>query len=485
MQSFGWLSIVPPIVAIALAIKTKQVFFSLALFVWLGWTIMSGWNPGSGPREPVDVLLAPVTGLRESVHVFIVSVTDPDNARILLFSALIGAMITYTQFSGGMQGFVDWIERRGLARSKRSVGLLSATVSMSIFLESNFGLLVAGSVARPLFDKCRISREKLSYIIDATCSPKCILIPLNAWGAYVIGLLAAQDVANPVALMVSTLPLNFYAILAIVLVFVVIITGWNLGPMREAERRVIEEGKLLRDGAEPLISAEVAMAPAKESVPKRAINMVAPIAIMVATVPIVLWITGDGNIMSGSGSRAVLWGVIVGLLAAAVAYRIQGIMTIKDMSENVIKGIQGLIPLVIVLSLAFTIGATTKALGTGVFVAQAAQATLPAGVVPAIVFLLACFIAFSTGTSWGTFAIMIPIVIPMVELLDLHPGLTVAAALGGGIFGDHCSPISDSTIVASMASATDHIDHVRTQLPYALVAAGGAMVLFLVFGFML
>ncbi len=484
MQSFGWLSIVPPIVAIAIAIKTKQVFFSLALFVWLGWTIMSGWTP--------------VAGLRESVDAFIASVTDLDNARVLLFSALIGAMITYTQFSGGMQGFVDWIERRGLAKSRRSVGLLTAFVSMAIFLESNFGLLVSGSVARPLFDKCRISREKLSYIIDATCSPKCILIPLNAWGAYVIILLAAQDVQNPVTLLASALPLNFYAILAIVLAFVVIITGWNLGPMREAERRVLEEGKLLRDGAEPLLSAEVAMATAKEGVPKRAMNMVAPIAIMVAMVPIVLWITGHPEltdagpverivrrVMNGSGPRAVLWGVMVGLLAAAVAYRIQGIMTIKDMSENVIKGIQGLIPLVIVLSLAFTIGATTRALGTGVFVAQAAQATLPAGVVPAVVFLLACFIAFSTGTSWGTFAIMIPIVIPMVELLDLHPGLTVAAALGGGIFGDHCSPISDSTIVASMASATDHIDHVRTQLPYALVAAGGAMVLFLVFGFVL
>jgi Na+/H+ antiporter NhaC len=146
---------------------------------------------------------------------------------------------------------------------------------------------------------------------------------------------------------------------------------------------------------------------------------------------------------------------------------------------------QGLIPLVIVLSLAFTIGATTRALGTGVFVAQAAQATLPTWLIPALVFLLACFIAFSTGTSWGTFAIMIPIVMPMVELLGLHPALTVAAALGGGIFGDHCSPISDTTIVASMASATDHIDHVRTQLPYALLAATGATVLFLTFGFVL
>jgi Na+/H+ antiporter NhaC len=292
-------------------------------------------------------------------------------------------------------------------------------------------------------------------------------------------------VANPNGLLVGALALNFYAIIAILLAFFVILTDWNIGPMKEAERRVAEEGKLLRDGAKPLMADDVAMAPQKEGVTPRAINMVLPIVTMVITVPIVLWITGDGDLMAGSGSKAVLWGVIVGLLIGATLYKTQGIFTVAESTELVIKGIQGLVPLVIVLSLAFTIGATTRALGTGVFVAQAAQATLPTAVVPAIVFLLACFIAFSTGTSWGTFGIMIPIVIPMIELLGLHPGLTVAAALGGGIFGDHCSPISDTTIVASMASATDHIDHVRTQMPYAVTAAIGAVVLFLVAGVLL
>jgi Na+/H+ antiporter NhaC len=468
MESYGWLSILPPILAIGLAIKTKQVYLSLALFVFLGWTIMSGWDP--------------IAGMIQSLDTYIESVTDPDNARVLLFSVLIGAMITFTQASGGMNGFVNWVEQKGLAKSRRSVGLLTGVVSMCVFLESNFSLLVSGSVARPLYDRCRISREKLAYVIDATCSPKCILIPLNAWGATVISLLVAQDVANPNELLVSALPLNFYAILAILLAFFVILTGWNIGPMREAERRVAEEGKLLRDGAKPLMADDVAMTPQKEGVTPRAINMVLPIVAMLITVPIVLWVTGDGDLMAGTGSKAVLWGVIVGLLVGAALYKAQGIFTVAESTELVIKGIQGLVPLVIVLSLAFTIGATTRALGTGVFVAQAAQATLPTAVVPAIVFLLGCFIAFSTGTSWGTFAIMIPIVIPMIELLGLHPGLTVAAALGGGIFGDHCSPISDTTIVASMASATDHIDHVRTQMPYAVTAAIGAVALFLIAG---
>jgi len=471
VQDYGWWSIVPPVVAIGLAIKTKQVFLSLGLFVWLGWTIMSGGNP--------------VEGLVQSVETFLTAVTSPDNARVLLFSALIGAMITFTQASGGMEGFVAWAETRGLARSRRSVGLFTVLVSMAVFLESNFGLLVSGSVARPLFDKGRVSREKLSYLIDATCSPKCILIPLNAWGAYVISLLAQQDVDEPVAVMVAAIPLNFYPILAILMAVTLVISDRDFGPMRVAERRVREEGKLLRDGARPMVSADVATVAAKAGVPRRAFNMIAPITTMVLTVPIVLWLTGEGNVMAGSGSKAVLWGVIIGLMVGAAAYKIQGIMTIEETTERAIAGIQGLVPLVIVLSLAFTIGATTTALGTGRFVAGAAQATLNVGLVPAVIFLLACFIAFSTGTSWGTFAIMIPIVMPMVEILGLHPSLALAAALGGGIFGDHCSPISDSTIVASMASATDHIDHVRTQLPYALVSAGGALALFLVFGFIL
>ena len=476
MESYGWLSILPPVLAIALAIRTKQVYFALAFFVWLGWTIMNDWNP--------------VTGLIESVEVYLRAVTDADNARVLLFSALIGAMITYTQASGGMEGFIRWVEHRGLTKSRRSVGLVTMAVSMAVFLESNFGLLVSGSVARPLADRVRMSREKLAYLIDATCSPKSILIPMNAWFAYVIGLLASQGVRGPELLFYATIPFNFYAIFAIVVAVIVVLTGWDIGPMREAERRVREEGTLLREGAKPMMTSDVAMAKAMEGAPRRAINMVLPIVTMVLTVPFVFWLLGDGDIkagaaVSGSGSQGVLWGVIAGLAVAAIAYTAQRIMTLDELSQNLITGIQGLVPLVIVLSLAFAIGITTRELGTGVFVAQAAEASLPSGVVPAVVFLLACFIAFATGTSWGTFAIMIPIVVPMFELLDLNPALTVAAALGGGIFGDHCSPISDSTIVASMAAATDHIDHVRTQMPYALTAAAAATVLFIIFGFAL
>ena len=471
METIGWLSILPPVVAIALAIKTREVYISLALFVWLGWTILNSWNP--------------ILGLVEGVNTFLAAITSPGNARTLLFSALIGAIITLTQASGGMEGFINWVEERQLGKSRRAVRLFGIGTSMVLFLESNFGLLVAGAVSRPLFDRAKVSREKLSYILDATCAPKQLLIPINAWGAYIVTLLAAQNIPEPNRVLISALTLNFYAILAIILVFFVGVTDWNIGPMREAERRIQEEGKLLRDGAEPMMSSDVSMLAAKEGVPKRAVNMLLPIIAMVATVPYVLWLTGDGVILNGSGSDAVLWGVIVGILLGAVMYRLQGIMTFREVTSYTIKGIQGLTPVVIVLALAFSIAGTQQALGTGIWLAQVAQARVNPGFVPAILFVIACIMAFSTGTSWGTFAIMIPIVVPMAELLDLHLGLTLAAALGGGIFGDHCSPISDSTIVASMASATDHIDHVRTQLPYAVLAAAGALVLFLGAGFVL
>ncbi len=410
---------------------------------------------------------------------------DEDNTRVILFSAMIGAIITFTQYSGGMKGFINWVVGKGVVRTRKSAGFLAWFLGFIIFIESSICVLVSGAVTRPIFDKLKISREKLSYILDSTSAPKCILIPLNAWGAFVIGLLISQGVENPIRVLVSSMPFNFYAILALLIVLITVLTEKDLGPMKKAEHRVRVENKLLRDGAEPLISTEVVQMEAKEGVPPRALNMIIPVITMVAMMPVVLLITGRGNLMKGSGSASVLWAVIAGLAVGAVAYRAQGIMKVKEITDIFMKGVGGLIPLASLMILAFAIGDICDALGTGPFVAQAAKSTLNPGVIPTVVFLVSCFIAFSTGTSWGTFAIMIPIAVPMVNIIGLHPGLIVAAVLGGGVFGDHCSPISDTTIISSMASAADHIDHVRTQLPYALMAAGFSLLLFVIFGFAL
>jgi len=470
MDSFGWLSILPPLLAIFLAIKTKHVYLSLGIGIWLGWTIVAQGNPLAGLIRSVDSV----------IHVF----QDADNTRVIIFSALIGAIITFSQYSGGMTGFVDWVTRRGIVRSSRSAQLLAWFLGFIIFIESSICVLVSGAVSRPIFDRLKISREKLSYILDSTSAPKCIIVPFNAWGAFVIGLLASQGVESPVRVLVSSMPFNFYALFALALVLIVVLTQKDIGPMREAERRVREENKLLRDGAEPLIADEVVMLPAKPGVPLRPVNMILPVGVMVGVMPIALFITGQGNLMEGSGSVSVLWSVLAGLFAGAVAYRLQGLMKTKEITDIFMKGVGGLVPLASLMILAFAIGDTCEALGTGPFVAQAAKATLPSGLIPAVVFAISCFIAFSTGTSWGTFAIMIPIAVPMIKIIGLHPGLIVAAVLGGGVFGDHCSPISDTTIIASMAAATDHIDHVRTQLPYAFTAAGLSLIFFLLFGYL-
>jgi Na+/H+ antiporter NhaC len=471
METYGWLSILPPLLAIFLAIKTKHVYISLVLGIWLGWTIIHSWNPVSGLIDTLGAL----------VNVF----KDEDNTRVILFSGLVGAIITFTQYSGGMKGFINWIVGKGLVRTRKSACLLAWFLGFIIFIEANICVLVSGAVARPIFDKLKISREKLSYILDSTSAPKCILIPLNAWGAFVIGLLIIQGVENPVRVLISSMPFNFYAIFALLIVLIVVVTEKDFGPMKKAEHRVRVEDKLLRDGAEPLISTEVVTMEAKEGIPPRAINMILPVVTMVVMMPVVLLITGKGNLMEGSGSASVLWAVIAGLAVGAVAYRVQGIMKVKEITDIFMKGVGGLIPLASLMILAFAIGDICDVLGTGPFVAQAAKSTLNPGIIPMVIFLVSCFIAFSTGTSWGTFAIMIPIAVPMINIIGLNPGLIIAAVLGGGVFGDHCSPISDTTIISSMASASDHIDHVRTQLPYALTAAGFSLLLFIIFGFAL
>jgi len=468
IESFGWVSVLPPLIAIFLAIKTKQVYLSLTLGIWLGWTIVKGWNPIIGLVSTVDSF----------IHVF----ANADNTRVILFSCMIGAIITFTQYSGGMKGFVNWIIEKGLVRKRKSAGLLAWFLGVVIFIESSICILISGAVTRPLFDKLRISREKLSYILDSTSAPKCVLIPLNAWGALVLGLLARQGVENPVKVFVSSIPLNFYALLALALVLLTILMGVDIGPMKKAEKRVRDKGQLLREDAEPLISKEVVMMKEKAGIPQRPMNMLIPVGVMILTMPVVLLISGQGHIMQGSGTLAVLWSVISGLAAAGVAYRIQGLMDIKEITDTFMKGVGGLIPLAVLMMLAFAIGDICDVLGTGPYLAQTVKSTLPSEVIPALIFGVSALIAFSTGTSWGTFAIMIPIGIPMVHLIGLNPALVTAAVLGGGVFGDHCSPISDTTIISSMASATDHIDHVRTQIPYALIAGGGAVVLFLIFG---
>jgi Na+/H+ antiporter NhaC len=336
-------------------------------------------------------------------------------------------------------------------------------------------------VARPLFDRYRVSREKLAYLIDSTSAPVCILIPFNAWGAYLLALLAGVGVADPLGVLAASIPLNFYAIAALLLAGVVAVTGLSLGPMKRADERTAG-GMLLWEDAKPLLDPEVLSPEPTTRIPPRAVNMLLPIAVMVLAMPAGLLVTGDGDIRAGSGSTSVLWAVMAALATAWLLLLLQRGATVDELTRTGIKGAGGLVPMALVLLLALAIGGVAKDMGTGPYIAGLTAGRVPPVVFLPLVFVVASGIAFATGTSWGTFAIMVPIVVPAAAASGLPLAPFLAAALSGGIFGDHASPISDTTIVSSMAAATDHIDHVRTQMPYALLAGAVAALGFAVVG---
>lgn len=467
MSDPTWISVLPPVVAIALAIYSRQVYLSLAGGVWLGATILAGGNP--------------LTGLADTIERLVGVLGSPGDARVVLFTLVIGALITTIEASGGVAGFVRWLERNRWVDSARRAQLLAWTLGVVIFIESNITVLVAGTVARPLFDRFRLSRERLAYLIDSTSAPICILIPLNAWGAYNLGLLEGLEVTDPLGVFVASLPYNFYALAAVALSWAVIHWDINLGPMKAAQARAAA-GTIHRHGVAPAIDDDALGIDPALGVEPRARNMLVPIVLMVLAMPASLWITGEGDLMKGSGSTSVLWAVSLGLASAWVMLLRQRAMNIEQLTRHGLRGAGAILPLALILLLALALGGIARELGTGVYVAQLAAGRLQPVVLLPLIFAVAAGIAFSIGSSWGTFAIMLPIAVGTATAMGLPLPPFVAASLAGGVFGDHASPISDTTIVSSMAAATDHIEHVRTQLPYALVAGGVAVVAFAILG---
>ena len=489
-----WLSILPPVIAIVLAIRTKQVYISLLFGIWLGWMIVANFNPITGTLQTIEGL----------VEVF----QDKASTRTILFSALVGALIIFIQRSGGVQGFIHWVnkvlqkyEERSNGSNRVIIQLFAWLTGVLIFVESSISSLTVGTLYRPVFDKLKIPREKLAYIADSSSAPSSILIPFNAWGAFIMGLLVKEGFDNPFGTLLNSAAYNFYPMLALIMVVIIIVSKKDFGAMKKAEVRAATTGKLHADDAIPMVSDELTAVEAKVNIKPRAFNMIIPIATMVFMMPFMLSFTGWESttisypettglrkillaIGAGSGSTSVLVAVIVAILVSMILYKSQRIMGIKEMVDLTLKGISEMMPLALLMLFAFAIGNICKELGTGPYVAEVSSAWLSPNLVPLIVFIVSCFIAFSTGTSWGTFAIMIAIAVPMAKAMDAHIYMTIAAALGGGVFGDHCSPISDTSIISSMASASDHIDHVRTQMPYALVGGGITALLYLLIGVM-
>lgn len=448
-----WLSVLPPLVAIAVVLWKREVILALFLAVFTAEAL----------QQSSLLTSVPMGGLGALERIASV-LTDLDNARILMFALMIGALLAYMRQSGGVSAMVNSIIRRGVVRNERQASLLTSGVGLAIFVESNLSVLTAGILSRGLFDRFGMSRAKLAYFIDSTSAPICILILLNAWGAFILALLGAYDLEKPAAeVLWGTLPLNFYALVTLVIVFLTAWTGRYFGPMATSAsiKHEDEAGNLTVEATHPSF-------------------MFVPLLVMVGGMIAFMFWTGDGVMANGSGSRSVLYSVSSACLVAYLMMLVSGKFTHRSLVRIGFEGMSELLPLVTIVLFSLALGSSLKDLGTGVFIAGLVGDYLPMVFIVPMLFIAGALISFSTGTSWGTFAILIPIGVPLIQALGLPPSLVMAAILGGGIFGDHCSPISDTTAVSAMASGCDLLEHVRTQLPYALTAGGISIVLYLI-----
>jgi tetracycline resistance efflux pump len=447
-----WLTATPPVVALLVAVLTRNVYWALGAAILLSETLLASFNPGLGLLGSID----------RGAQVF----GDSGNTRILLFCLIIGALIAYLERANAFAAMVSWLTRTGMAAGPRRAGFVTAISGVIIFVETNVSLLATGLLGQRLFDRVNLSRARLAYVIDSTCAPVSVLILLNGWGAFILSMLAANGVNAPLEVMVQSIPLNLYALLTLALVFYVVLTNRSFGPMRVADEQVVNVQALAERVDEPVGSLWA---------------FVVPMAILVGgSIGFMAW-TGKGNILAGSGSQSILWAVCLATIAAFL-------MLTRNPSERGglvdagFKGMGDLLPAVSIIFLALALGSSLKDLGTGAFIAQIASAMPYGWAIPAMLFVAAGITSFTTGTSWGTYGILVPLAIPLAVGAGIPLPLVLAAVLGGGVFGDHCSPISDTTIIASLASGCDHLEHVRTQLPYALLAGAGAIVFYLAAG---
>ncbi len=464
MYEANWMSVIPPLLAIVLAIITRQVILSLSVGIWIGFCLLESVNPIAGIGLALDGI----------VNVF----SDAGDTRVLMFTLIIGGLIATIERLGGVRGFIHLLEHRNWVTDGKRAQWLAYGTGIVVFIESNITLLIAGAISRPLFDRYKISREKLAYIIDSTSAPICVLIPLNAWGAVIISLLGSAEIENPIDIFLYAIPFNLYPIVVILFCAFVIVRGVDIGPMKKAQART-EAGELLWPHATPMVDPSILSQQAEHSDADKARFMIVPIAVMVLSMPLGLYVTGDGDLSAGSGSTSVLWAVLAALVTSWLLALQQKRLDLEELMQIFLKGAGGLLPVTMILLFALALGDVANLLGTGVYVAQLVQQSIPVALLLPLLFIISGFIAFAIGSSWGTFAIMIPLAMQIAVPLELNSSLFLAAVLSGSVFGDHASPISDTTVVASMASATDHIDHVRTQLPYALLSAGIATLGFL------
>jgi Na+/H+ antiporter NhaC len=458
MTDVGWLSVIPPLVAIAVVLWRKEVIIALVLAIFSA-EILQMANTWYAP------IPASIATIERIVDVF----SSADNARMLVFSLMIGALLALIRHSGGVAAMVAKIIDKGIAKNGRQASMLTSAVGVVIFVESNLSVLTAGILSRGLFDKFGLSRANLAYIIDSTSAPICILILLNSWGAFVLVLLSGYDLsATSASVLWGSVKFNFYPIVTLIIVFLTAYTGKLFGPLAKSRARAPTESSA---GSELRAT--------------RARYMVFPLATMIIGMIVFMYWTGDGDLANGNGTKSVLYATTLAIVVAYFQMLSSGDFEHTELVRIGFEGMGELLPLVAIVLLSLALGSSLGVLGTGTFIAQLVGDNLAVFLIPAMLFLAGALISFSTGTSWGTFAILIPIGMPLAIELDLSAPLLLAAVLGGGVFGDHCSPISDTTAVSAIASGSDLLEHVRTQLPYALFGGAIALLMYLVAGALL
>jgi len=457
-MEYGILSIIIPLLTIILAIITKDVIVSLLGGIFAGFMVLNGYNPAKAFIALWDGVIA--------------LFAEGWIVKTLLFMLFIGAIIRILTISEAVERFVVFLsEKSKRIDSPMGAMLLAYVIGIVIFIESSITSLVAGTVAKPLCDKNGVSREKLAYICDSTSAPVCSLIPLNAWGALLLGLILTAIESNiisgdAISLLIYSIPYNFYSIFTLIIVLAVIFWDIDIGPMRNA----IAKPYLLPHNHQDI----------KPSL----WGMVLPILFMVIMVPVGLYLTGNGDIFKGSGSTSVYYAVIATLLFMYLQFVPTKVISHKRYFEGLFEGLAHMLPVTTILVFALLIGKVIGDLGTAKYLAGLLEGNIAPFIVPMLIFLVASLTAFSTGTSWGTFSIMMPIGLALSAALNLPIPLVIGAVISGGIFGDHSSPISDTTIISSMAADCNHIEHVRTQIPYALIGGALASVAFLIAGWL-
>lgn len=465
-------ALVPAIVAIGLALITKEVYSSLFVGILMGAILYSGFQ-----------FELTVTHIFSDGIIGVLS--DSYNVGILVFLVILGAMVSLMNKAGGSAAFGQF----AASKIKNRVGAQLATILLGvlIFIDDYFNCLTVGSVMRPVTDKFKVSRSKLSYLIDATAAPVCIIAPISSWAAAVTGFVEGED---GFSIFIRAIPYNFYAILTIVMMVGMVLLKTEFGKMKEHEKNAARKGDLFTTEGRPYENVKEEKVSAKGGV----VDLLIPIAALIVCCVIGMIYTGGffegaGFVEAFSNSDASLGltlGSFFGLIITIVLYQIRRVLSFKECMDCIPEGFRAMVPAILILTFAWTLKAMTDSLGADLYVAGLVESSAGAfmNFLPAIIFVVGCFLAFATGTSWGTFGILIPIVVAVFQNGDPQMMImSISACMAGAVCGDHCSPISDTTIMASAGAQCEHVNHVTTQLPYAVLAAVVSFVTYIVAGF--